>query len=162
MRKKSIGMVLAAAVLALVFLALAFIAFQQTTSDEYVPAADEIALRIRFDVAEDIGLLVYDYQADGHAYSGGISNADRSPIKRDSENLVVWKREELNTFSDTFQLSMQFRVITEYAEPNFENVYPDSITSRLEPVSWEARFGESYLVTITGDKTNGYKAVLSQ
>ena len=56
---------------------------------------------------------------------------------------------------------MQFRIITEYMTPNYENVYPDDITKCMEPISWEAHFGESYFITITGDKTNGYKAVLN-
>ena len=74
---------------------------------------------------------------------------------------MVWNKEELNNISDTFELSMQFRIITEYVAPNYENIYPDVITKYMEPISWEARFGESYFITITGDKTNGYKAVLN-
>ena len=73
---------------------------------------------------------------------------------------MVWNKEELNTFSDTFELSMQFRIITEYVTPNYENIYPDDITKYMEPISWDANFGESYFITITGDKTNGYKAIL--
>ena len=134
--------------------------YYRVVPDEYVPAADEIALHIQLDTEEDIGLLVYDYRAEGHEYSGGISNADGSLIKHDSDNIVVWNKEELNTFSDTFELSMQFRIITEYVTPNYENIYPDDITKYMEPISWDANFGESYFITITGDKTNGYKAIL--
>lgn len=57
---------------------------------------------------------------------------------------------------------MQIRIITEYMDPNYENIYPEDITRYVDPVSWEAHFGESYFVTITGDKASGYKAVLSQ
>ena len=57
---------------------------------------------------------------------------------------------------------MQIRIITEYMNPNYENIYPEDITRYVDPVSWEAHFGESYFVTITGDKASGYKAVLSQ
>ena len=156
MKKKIIGSILAIAVV----LALVFIVYYRVVPDEYVPAADEIALHIQLDTEEDIGLLVYDYRADGHEYSGGISNADGSLIKHDSDNIVVWNKEELNTLSDTFELSMQFRIITEYVTPNYENIYPDDITKYMEPISWDANFGESYFITITGDKTNGYKAVL--
>jgi len=60
----------------------------------------------------------------------------------------------------TFELSMQFRIITEYVTPNYENIYPDDITKYMEPISWDANFGESYFITIIGDKTNGYKAIL--
>ena len=113
------------------------------------------------DTEEDVGLLVYDYRAGGHEYSGGISNADGSLIQHDSDNIVVWNREELNLSSDPFELTMQLRIITEYVAPNYENVYPDDITKYMEPISWEAHFGESYCITITGDQTNGYQAVLN-
>ena len=156
MKKKIIGSILAIAVV----LILVFIVYYRVVPDEYVPAADEIALHIQLDTEEDIGLLVYDYRAEGHEYSGGISNADGSLIKHDSDNIVVWNKEELNTFSDTFELSMQFRIITEYVTPNYENIYPDDITKYMEPISWDANFGESYFITSTGDKTNGYKAIL--
>ena len=156
MKKKIIGSIFAIAVV----LILVFIVYYRVVPDEYVPDADEIALHIQLDTEEDIGLLVYDYRAEGHEYSGGISNADGSLIKHDSDNIVVWNKEELNTFSDTFELSMQFRIITEYVTPNYENIYPDDITKYMEPISWDANFGESYFITITGDKTNGYKAIL--
>ena len=157
MKKKIIGSILAIAVV----LILVFIVYYRVVPDEYVPAADEIALHIQLETGEDIGLLVYDYCADSHEYSGGISNADGSLIKHDSDNIVVWNKEELNNLSDTFELSMQFRIITEYVAPNYENIYPDDITRYMEPISWQAHFGESYFITITGDKTNGYKAVLN-
>ena len=68
----------------------------------------------------------------------------------------------INNIADTFELSMQFRIITEYVAPNYENVYPDDITKYMEPISWEAHFGESYFITITGDKISGYKADLAE
>lgn len=73
----------------------------------------------------------------------------------------MWNKEELNDLSEPFELSMQFRIITEYVEPNFENVYTEDITKYAEPISWEAHFGESYFITITGDKTTGYKVALN-
>ena len=157
MKKKIIGTIVSI----LIVLGESLVVYNQIIPNEYAPAADEIALHIQLDVGEDVGLLVYEYRADGHEYSGGISNADRSLIKHDSDNIVVWNKEELNNISDTFELSMQFRIITEYVVPNYENIYPDVITKYMEPISWEARFGESYFITITGDKTNGYKAVLN-
>ena len=157
MKKKVIGIIAAIVVV----MGLGLVVYNQIIPNEYVPADDEIALHLQLDTEEDVGLLVYDYRADSHEYSGGISNADRSLIKHDSDNIVVWNKEELNNLSDTFELSMQFRIITEYVTPNYENVYPDDITKYLEPISWEAHFGESYFITITGDKTNGYKAILN-
>ena len=155
--KKIIGMAAAAVIV----LGLSLVIYNQIIPDEYVLADDEIALHLKLDTGEDVGLLVYDYRAGSHEYSGGISNADGSLIQHDSDNIVVWNREELNLSSDTFELSMQFRIITEYVAPNYENVYPDDITKYMEPISWEAHFGESYCITITGDQTNGYQAVLN-
>ena len=157
MKKKIIGMIAAVVIV----LGLSLVVYNQMIPNEYAPADDEIALHIRLDAEEDIGLLVFDYRADSHEYSGGISNADGSLIKRDADNIVVLNKEELNNVADTFELSMQFRIITEYVVPNYENVYPDDITKYMEPISWEAHFGESYFITITGDKANGYKAVLN-
>lgn len=155
--KKIIGIAAAAVIV----LGLSLVICNQIIPDEYVPADDEIALHLKLDTEEDVGLLVYDYRAGGRECSGGISNADGSLIQHDSDNIVVWNREELNLSSDTFELSMQFRIITEYVAPNYENVYPDDITKYMEPISWEAHFGESYCITITGDQTNGYQAVLN-
>ncbi len=143
-------------------LGLGFLLYHQTLPSEYVPAEDEIALQIQFDIEEDIGLLVYDYCAGGHAYSGGTSNADGSLIRHDSNIIVGLEKEALNSPADPVALSMRFRIITEYVTPNYENVYPEDITNYVEPISWEAHFGESYLITITGDKTNGYQAVLNE
>ena len=155
--KKIIGMAAAAVIV----LGLSLVIYNQIIPDEYVPADDEIALHLKLDTEEDVGLLVYDYCAGSHEYSGGISNADGSLIQHDSDNIVVWNREELNLSSDPFELTMQLRIITEYVAPNYENVYPDDITKYMEPTSWEAHFGESYCITITGDQTNGYQAVLN-
>ena len=155
--KKIIG--IAAAIV--IVLGLSLVIYNQTIPDEYVPAADEIALHLKLDTEEDVGLLVYDYRAGSHAYSGGISNADGSLIQHGSDNTVVWNQEELNLSSAPFELSMQFRIITEYVAPNYENVYPDDITKYMEPISWKAHFGESYCITITGNQANGYQAVLN-
>ena len=54
------------------------------------------------------------------------------------------------------ELSIQFKIITEYVEPNFENIYPDNLIQSLEPISFKAQFGESYYFTITGDSISGY------
>ena len=159
MSRKKLGM--AAAAVAAVGLGFLFLFYSQTIPDDYAPADDEIAVHIQFDTREDIGLLVYDYCADGHEYSGGTSNADGSLIGHDSDFIVGWNKDELESSADTVALSVQFRIITEYVTPNYENVYPDDITKYTEPISWKARFGTSYLITITGDKTNGYRAVLS-
>ena len=157
MKKKVIGIIAAIVVM----MGLGLVVYNQIIPNEYVPADDEIALHLQLDTEEDVGLLVYDYRADSHEYSGGISNADGSLIKHDSDNILVLNKEDLNNIADTFELSMQFRIITEYVAPNYENAYPDGITKYMEPISWEAHFGESYFITITGDRVDGYKAVLT-
>ena len=55
---------------------------------------------------------------------------------------------------------MRFRIITEYTDPNFENIYPEEITVRTEPISWDAYFGKMYDINITGNKTDGYTVKL--
>lgn len=157
MKKKVIGIIAAIVVM----MGLGLVVYNQIIPNEYVPADDEIALHLQLDTEEDVGLLVYDYRADSHEYSGGISNVDGSLIKHDSDNILVLNKEDLNNIADTFELSMQFRIITEYVAPNYENAYPDGITKYMEPISWEAHFGESYFITITGDRVDGYKAVLN-
>lgn len=159
MNKKRIG--IAIAIVAV--LGLGFILYNQIIySGKYVPADDEIALHIQLDTEEDIGLLVFDYSANGSKQSGGISNADKSLMKHDERLIEVWNKETLQCSADTVELSIQFRIITKYVDPNYENIYPEDITQYIDDsISWKARFGESYFITITGDKTNGYKAVLN-
>lgn len=158
MKKKMIGLALAAVAV----LGVSFIIYKQTIPGDYVPADDEIALYIQLDLKEDIGLLVFDYSANGSDQSGGMSNADRSLMRHNERLINVWNKEILQCSADTVELSIQFRLITEYTDPNYENIYPEDITRYIAaPVSWNARFGESYFITITGDKTNGYQAVLS-
>ena len=158
MNKKRVGIAIAVAVV----LGFGFTLYKQTIPNEYVPADDEIALYIQMDAKEDIGLLVFDYSANDHELSGGISNADKSLIKHDELLINVWNKEQLQYSADTVELSIQFRIITEYVDPNFENIYPDNLTEYLEKISFQAHFGESYLITISGDKTNGYKAALDE
>lgn len=55
---------------------------------------------------------------------------------------------------------MRFRIITEYTDPNFENIYPEEITVTTEPISWDAYFGKMYDISITGNKTDGYTVKL--
>lgn len=132
-------------------------------SRPYSPSENEIALRIQMDVKEDIGLLVFDYEVEGHQYGGGVSNADGSLIKHDDQIINVWDRgdEGLEISSDTADMWIRFRIITESIAPNFENIYPEEITRYLEPLTFKIRFGEMYDITITGDRDNGYKAVLN-
>ncbi len=121
------------AIATIVVLGLAFILYEQTIPNEYVPADDEIALHIQLDTEEDIGLLIFDYRADDHEYSGGMSNAGKSLIKHNSDNIQVWNKQQLNSSSDTVELSIRLRIITEYVDPNYENIYPENITKYIGP-----------------------------
>lgn len=137
--------------------------YSKMSSNEYKVADDEIAMHIQLDTKEDIGLIVFDYIVDGHEYSGGIANADKSLLRHNSKEIQVWNKQELNTSSDSVDISMHFRIITEYVDPNYENIYPNDITKNIElPISWNAKFGEEYFVTITGDNQNGYIVELNK
>lgn len=144
-------------------LILAFIVYRNSSLSEYKPADDEIALHIQLNTQEDIGLVLFDYSADGTHFSAGISHADKSLIRHDSDNVQVWRQQELSTSAASVDLSIQFTIITEYAEPKTDFKYPPAITRQVDPaLNWQATFGESYFVTITGDKTAGYHASLQK
>lgn len=144
------------------FLILSIIIYKYVSPSEYTPANDEIALRIQLDVKEDIGLLILDYEVNGHEFSSGISNTDRSLIKHDDQIIHVWNKDELQVSSDPLDLSIKFRIITEYVEPNFENIYPEELTRVLNPISLKADYGEVYDLTISGDRINGYKVIINE
>lgn len=146
-------------IITVIVLASGLILYKLLFADEYLPADDEIALQIQLNTKEDIGLLVFDYTASGHEYSGGLSNANKSLLKHDERLIEVWDKEMLQCSADTAEISVRFRVITEYADPNFENIYPENITKYLDEVSFEAHFGEIYSFTITGDNINGYQVI---
>ncbi len=143
-------------------LGLLLLLCKQIFFDEYKPADDEITLHVQMNTKEDIGLLVFDYYADDVEFSGGISNADKSLIKNNSDIVIVWNKQELKSSYNDVELKIYFRIITEYVKPNYDNIYPENITQYIDtPISWKAHFGEEYFITIIGDKANGYKAVLN-
>ena len=123
---------------------------------------DEIKLIIQLDVKEDIGLLILDNNLDGTETSGGISNADKSMRRHDDVLDWTLSKRDYGNPADSVNLSIRFRVITEYCEPNYQNIYPEEYTVLLDSVSFQANFGETYHITITGDKENGYQATLDE
>ena len=153
--------VVTAAVLALLAV---FAAGCGNMPDDTAPEAadDEIALHIQLNLKEDIGLLVVDYYADGTTCSGGVSNADKSMLKRDELIIYTLSRQSFDAPEDVEELSVRFTVITEYVDPNYENIYPAEYTKPMEAISLRGKFGESYYVTISGDRENGYHAVLEE
>ena len=156
MNKKRIGIAIAMVVV----LGLGFILYKQTIPDEYAPADDGIALYIQLDTKEDIGLLLINYDANGSGGRGGISNANRSLLKHDEQLFYTLPKHAFDNPSDVENLSIQFTVITEYVEPNFEEIYPEEYKIPIDAIFLNADFGESYSITISGDTTNGYTAVL--
>ena len=104
---------------------------------------DEIALRIKLDTREDIGLLLIDYDANGSGGRGGMSNANKSLIKHDEQLFYTLPRHAFDDPSDVENLSIRFTVITQYFEPNFDEIYPAEYTIPLDAISLNADFGKS-------------------
>ena len=124
---------------------------------------DEIKVRITLDLKEDIGLLITDYTVNGETGSGGVCNIDKSMIRKDSTDLDwTYCREVMKKPTDTADVFLQFTVVTKYFDPNYENIYPEEYKVPMEPVAFTAKFGDTLHVTITGDKANGYQAVLDE
>lgn len=71
--KKIIGIAAAAVIV----LGLSLVIYNQIIPDEYVPTDDEIALHLKLDTEEDVGLLVYDYRA------GAANTAAAYPTRTD-------------------------------------------------------------------------------
>lgn len=122
---------------------------------------DEIQLKISLDLKEDIGLLVIDHRIGEDGGSGGISNADKSMIKKNDILYWTFIRQDHEKVSDTVELTVTFTVVSEYCEPNYENIYPEELMIPMDPVLITADFGQTYEIDITGDRINGYKAVLT-
>ena len=117
---------------------------------------NEISLQIQLDVNEDIGLLIIDSDFNGEHESGGVSSADKSMLKKDE--LLYWSidREFHEGLPDTVDLTLKFRVVTEYCDPNYENIYPEELVMPMNEVSLSAAFGQTYHFKITGDNVKGY------
>lgn len=132
------------------------------SEDAAKAAEDEIKLTIQLDLKEDIGLLILDNNLNGVETSGGISNADKTTLKHDEVLDWTLSKQEYENPAETVNLSVRFRVITEYCDPNYENDYPEEYTILTDAISFTASFGETYSITITGDNANGYQAVLNE
>lgn len=148
------------AVVLIALLALALALFAVFSSNRPPKAAEnEILLKIQLDLKEDIGLLLIDHSVNGNEGSGGMSNADRSMLGRDE--VLYWSFEKQpGDPSETAELYLRFSVVTEYAAPNFDNIYPEETVIPLEPLSFSARYGEIVSIRIVGDDVNGFCAIL--
>ena len=123
---------------------------------------EEIMMKIKLDVKEDIGILTVDADINGAKTKGGISNMDKSLIKHNDVLYWSFAKQDYNVTEDTVSLTVQFKVVTEYCDPNYDNIYPEELVMELEPVTLTADFGKMYTVTVTGNHTDGYKAVLEE
>lgn len=142
-----------------VIMGIAVILFLILYRRPYDPSSDEIAFHVHMHTDEDIGLLVYDYQISDHMYSGGISNADRSMIRKDSDdNYIVLNRTELDDAEEPAHVNLSFRIITEYTDPNFENIYPEEITESIAPMDLTVSYGQMINLYITGNRDDGYQS----
>jgi len=120
------------------------------------PRQDEILLEIQLDTQEDIGLLLITYDINGSAGSGGISNADKTMLKRNNPLWWSFDQQQPEDSSEPVRITLQFAVVTEYCDPNYENIYPEELVSSLEELSLSANWGETCRITITGNVDNGY------
>lgn len=125
------------------------------------PADDEIALLIQLDIKEDIGLLCIYYDANETSCSGGVSNANKTPIKHDEKLIYTINQNTFKNADDVEKLLVRFAIVTEYSAPNYDNDYPEEYVKTMDAIELNGHYGETYSFTITGDKTNGYVAVLN-
>ena len=144
----------------LALLLLTFILYASGSFDRPPQAAEnEILLKIRLDLGEDVGLLLIDHSVDGKEGSGGMSNADKSSLKRDE--VLYWTFEKAaDDTAETADIFVRFTVVTEYVDPNFDNVYPEELMIPLEALSFSSRYGEIVSIRIEGDRERGYCAIL--
>ena len=118
MSKKAKIIVIVACVAGALLTALvaAFVVREWLFSREYGPGGDEFALFFVLDTEEDVGLIVFDYNANGRDFSGGVSNADRTPLKKGEVVIDTRSREELGCEGTTVRLTYELRIITEYVD----------------------------------------------
>ena len=156
MKKKTKGLILLAIVLL-----IAVIYFRFFPLDPMVSVADdEIRMEIQLDVEEDIGLFIIDLESAGETFSGGISNADKSLLKQEDLLVNHYSKEEFNKLENLDDLKVRFSIITKYVDPNYENIYPEDLTERMDWMTIDATYGETYRFKVTGSAEKGYQAVL--
>ena len=158
MKKKSV--IFIAGIAALLLIVMGFV-ISRINSDPEV-SKDEIGFKIQLDLGEDIGLFIIYSDANGETESGGVSNADKSLIKKDDVLFWYLEKEYHKDLPDTVDMKLQFNIVTEYFDPNYENIYPEEYVIHLDKLSLKAAFGELYKIRVTGDKTSGYKAILDK
>lgn len=145
-------------IIIIILLILSFLLIKYLKNNKYNTPLEEITLEIKLDLKEDIGLIIIDYEVDDISGSGGISNANKTLISYNDTLTYTLNKQEFNNLSNIENLIINFKIITKYIDPNYENIYPEEYTSTMSPIQIKAHYGETYHITITGDKTNGYIA----
>lgn len=145
-------------IIIIILLILSFLLIKYLKNNKYKTPLEEITLEIKLDLKEDIGLIIIDYEVDDISGSGGISNANKTLISYNDTLTYTLNKQEFNNLSNIENLIINFKIITKYIDPNYENIYPEEYTSIIAPIQIKAHYGETYHITITGDKTNGYIA----
>ena len=145
-------------IIIIILLILSFLLIKYLKNNEYNTPLEEITLEMKLDLKEDIGLIIIDYEVDDISGSGGISNANKTLISYNDTLTYTLNKQEFNNLSNIENLIINFKIITKYIDPNYENIYPEEYTSIIAPIQIKAHYGETYHITITGDKTNGYIA----
>lgn len=145
-------------IIIIILLILSFLLIKYLKNNKYSTPLEEITLEIKLDLKEDIGLIIIDYEVDDISGSGGISNANKTLISYNDTLTYTLNKQEFNNLSNIENLIINFKIITKYIDPNYENIYPEEYTSIIAPIQIKAHYGETYHITITGDKTNGYIA----
>lgn len=145
-------------IIIIVILILFFSLIKYLKNKEFIPALEEITLKIKLNLKEDIGLIIVDYTVDDVSGSGGISNANKTLISHNDTLTYTLNKQEFKSLTNIENLIIKFKIITKYINPNYENIYPEEYTSIIAPIQIKAHYGETYKITITGDKTNGYIA----
>ena len=125
------------------------------TSDE------EIIFQIDLDVPKDFGLLLIEYETKDASGSGGVSNANKSLIKHNDKLTYSLSKQDFNNASDITDLTLTFKIVTKYVEPNYDDNYPASSIIELKPLQIKAQYGNTYHITITTDDKNSYQASLT-
>ena len=139
---------------------LCLIIIKNNKVDETKTSDDEIILQINLDVPKDFGLLLIEYETKDASGSGGVSNANKSLIKHNDNLTYSLSKQDFNNASDITDLTLTFKIVTEYVEPNYEDNYLASLSFTLNPVQINAHYGNTYHITITSDE-NSYQAILS-
>ena len=156
--KRLLLLILAAALLSFALSGCSLLRYYFSPEDD---AKDKIKVNIQLDLEEDIGLLVINHNVNGKTGAGGISNADKSMLKRNSKDLWWdFEKERHEVAGDTADIIISFIVVTKYFEPNYENEYPEEFQVPVNEIRFTAAFGETVTVKLTGGKENGYSATV--